>query len=409
MKWYVKVGDAEKGPFTLKQLASLLAKEKIEVATEVRAEDAMDWTYAEDIPGLVATARQHQKHESADAGSARAEQADVVEREKPKPTSGLRRSINRRDVLLGTSSLVLFGLLLWGIWYMLQPEPFPETKAPDLVIQNVPRLEQILPPRPSTPTLDIPVGTLTELPGVAQRPWTKCPAMSDNLCELVFIAPVNGQNEIFYSHRSNADAPFEPADAILRDFEGVKDFCSLSPNGLELVFCTYGELNRVWHTTRPTLDDPFQTPTSLSVSDVDWSDLHLDGCRWCGPDKMQLCITDKAITNRSQYLLQRSSSNARFTIHQQVPFANPWPKYAFNARTLRCYLTTETGILMAARRSESEQFITPEVLFDVSTTGAIIDQDYVYAVPNEDILVFASAGPGESNPEKNRLWMLRIH
>ena len=440
MKWHVKSGDTVKGPFSLKQLAVLILKNKVSETTRVQEEGQSEWVYAEDIPGLFRAVRKKQQQLAEETqepvaagqddltnwiegspppkGSAAAEDSTATEDSEadeaaedseaaPAPSTW-KRPVTKRDVLLGFGSLAALAVIAVAVWYALRPDPFPHEGSPELVIQNVSRLNQIKPPTPRNLTLDIEAGTIVEIPGVGQWPWGKCPSLSRTLCQLVFLAPFEGANQIFLCSRQQLDEPFGTPEPILTDVEGAKDFPSLSADGLELIFCRVGEPIEVWHTRRPALDAAFEAPQKLQLTGLETEGLHLDGCRWCGPNAIQLCTGDSGYTFRKQFIVARKSASDSFELNEQLPFANPWLRYAVTKKRNRAYVITESGILLTARRDLPSQFITPEVLVSKEITGPVDEQAYVFIAPEEDVLFFMGPGAASTNWEDNRLWAVRF-
>ena len=412
MKWRVRVGDSAKGPFSFKQLVGLILRGKVGKESQVQADGESDWIYAESIPGLFRAAKLASSVTAAQEAEAADEPAALDESPKSSPQlSTWKRPASKRDVKFAAGGLLGLMALGLSIWFLTRPNPFPHEGAPELIFQSVPRLEQIVPAKPNEPTLAIATGRPVKVAGLGQQPWARCPSLSRDLLHVTFLATFESQNEIWISRRPDASASFEKPKPVSLEVSTAKDFPSISPDGLSLVFCTQSdEHNTVWISRRESVQDSFVSATELEqIEGLKTEGLHVDGCKWCDSNSIQIAVGDSGFTFRKQYLLSVDSETVKFKQDEQLPLANPWPRPALSTNRMRAYSFTESGLTICARSTLATQFVTPELLVESNRLGPVQqDNNYPFLVPNEDILFFFGPGPESDDFGESRLWMLRI-
>lgn len=408
MKWHVKTAVKIRGPFSFQELTAHIRKGRIEETTPVREESATEWMPAVQVPGLFRMAASERKEViDSDTLDPETPLSPAPESKIPVRQNKWRRNINRSDVL---KALALLGVMAaCSFAWISRDRTFPAPKPIEVIFNNPDRRAQMMPPIPTTPTLNIPVNSPVLVPGVPPAPWAKSPSLSQDLCTLVFSAPVGERNQIQFYSRDKLNTEFGNHQILFTDLQGSKDFPALSPDGLEVLFCTYAESTKVWHSRRESTSTGFSAAIELDVSSFVERDFVLDACRWVNSNTIRLRGTGP--DNVKKHLLFQKNETPHLKFTHELPIFHSYLLCEFNRKLDRGYALTKEGIQLTGRTSRNQAFVMPELIVGTEIIGPSHEpfNNPLFVTPKEDLIIYAGAGPNGGGAEHNALWMLRLH
>ncbi len=426
-QYFYKQTGNEHGPVSLRELATLVADGTLDEQTAVREQSSSKWTAADEIPGLMRSVEKLVDQASAvEKGPGH---NTIPEPNSPRPAQ--RKEKRRETVSLDHSevasqntpeagsriSSILFIIpvvvvAISAIWLFTRPSRFPAPSSGVPLASAEPMsgaelpLAEVRAPAVDPASINIPVGIAQPVPGLEGETGLSCPALSDDLKTIVFVkaGPKKG-DDVFLARRDSPEQPFGAPVRLECSTRFMEAFCSLSPNGSQLVFTTQEDgPSRIMLANS---SDNFLTAKRLVVPGTNPRQDHVDNPQWLDEDTIRVVIGDTKFTRRSQVILKRQS-NGDFSVAEELRFQNPWPRMHLSRGRERAYFQSEAGILLATPKYQTDEFGMGQVLAAANLTGAY-DQsadDPLFVVPKEDIIFFTGPGPGGSSGTR-KLWMIR--
>lgn len=430
-QYFYQIDDAEWGPVSFDELTEVICSGEVSCDTPVRLEDSSDWTVAEEIPCLLRAAKKRQSvsgsvaSDGATTSSGKA--ADVVRTRhkkslpvgsKPKVESASPSSAKIADVkpsrslspaILLTIAVICLTTMAAG-WWMFQPDRFPQSRNSGLVRGTELSLEDMTVPAPSLPSVDIAVGVATLIPGLEAELGVSSPSLNADLTSIVYLKVAGRQDDIFLAQRSSRDADFQKPVRLKCSTSANEQFCSLSPDGTQLLFTVQGQPAKL---CIASIADNFATHKQLQFEGIDVAKDNVDNAQWLSNTKIRFAVGDPEYTRRTQHVADINSADGICRVTSEIPMQNAWPRMHFSANLERAYFANVSGISIAAPKVQMDEFGMGLILFDPAIIGPIDDanDDPLFVVPQEDVIFFTGPGPAAASGNTslaNRVWMIRI-
>jgi len=421
----------ERGPLSFAQLAEKIAASELTTETLVRSQDSNDWIAAEDVPGLIRAARkiaaalpETKSKVATDAANVQPEaksersrkiksNSDVQKRlavapAQDPPTSASPISTRRISpfIILLTVAIIGFGLYSVSKW-MSKRRRFPTPSAVALSLGMELSLEDMRPPATNPPTLDIPVHKPVPVPGLENEYWVSSPTLSYDLNKIVYLKPVNRQDDLFLAERASKEVAFQKPVKLKCSTAMNEQFCSLSPDGAQLLFTVQEQPSRLYIATSA---DGFATSKPVVLTGIDVSMDNVDNVQWLSNTTIKFAVGDPTYTRRSQHVAERSDTAGTFNVTSQIPLQNPWPRMSFSSEFARAYFANASGLSITAPKLRVEEFGLGLILLDSEAIGPIDESmdDPVFVVPQEDIVFYTGPGTARGQSQAPKLWMIRF-
>ncbi|MBL8813269.1 MAG: DUF4339 domain-containing protein [Planctomycetaceae bacterium] len=406
--YFYELSGSEHGPVSTRQLATLIADGTLAETTRVREQGSSDWIGAEDVPGLLRSASklrsQPESRESrSDAGQQR-------KQKQPSTDGGDAGSVNRRTPKF-VFLIPMIVMAVTGIWWFTRTPRFPKPSSTEAVRPapltagtELP-LDQIRPPIADPPTLNVTAGKAQLVPGLEAETGVSSPTLTDDLKTIAFIKPGTNKDDIFLSHRENVNEPFSSPVRLECSTRFTEAFCSLSPNGSQLIFTV--QQNGPSKLRLATSADNFRSVKPVVIPGVDMRVQHVDNPQWLDEDTIRVVIGDINFTKRSQTIV-KLQPDGKFEVVEELKFQNPWPRMHLSRDRKRAYFYGDPGIMLSAPKYQVDEFGMGHALISASLVGkydAALD-DPVFVVPKEDIVFFTGSGPDDTSSVQ-KLWMIR--
>ena len=192
------------------------------------------------------------------------------------------------------------------------------------------------------------------------------PSLTDDECTLLFYST----DRLMIATRASRNESFsnvQPLPDSINGLSTLRESCSLSGDGLQLVFVVRGTNDDIWLSQRTTIDEPFGTPVRMEApvnTDA------MESAATLSADGLTLCVTSTRqgkLAGSDCYMFIRSSLSA--------PFGNPFnagrevntagmiiPNWISNDRKLLLITTMTTRPFRSTwhrRASEGEPFGAP--------------------------------------------------
>ncbi len=426
-----QVNGKECGPVSFAELATQIAAGVLTADMLVRSQDSNAWMAVEDVPGLVRAARKlvtalpHEISNGAtDAANVQSE-AKSEQRRKIKSNSDVQktpavafaedrasdasptptRRISPFTILL---SVVISGFALYSANMLLSnsnrfPTPTSTALSPGAELS----LEDMRAPAAIPPTLNIPAGEPLPVPGLENEYWVSSPTLSQDLDKIVYLKPVNRQDDLYLAERTSKDMAFQQPVRLKCSTAMNEQFCSLSPDGTQLLFTVQEQTSRLYIATSA---DGFASSKPMVLTGIDVSMDNVDNAQWLSNTTIKFAVGDPKYTRRSQHVAELSDTDGSFHVTLQLPLQNPWPRMSFSADLARAYFANSLGVSITAPKRQIEEFGLGLILLDSDTIGPIDEamDDPVYVVPQEDILFFTGSGMARGKSQAPRMWMIRF-
>ena len=294
------------------------------------------------------------------------------------------------------------------VWLFTRPTRFPAPSSdatPDSAAGAETSLAQMRAPAVSPPTLDIPVQAPTLVPGLEEETGLSCPSLSEDLKTIVFVKLGTSGDDVFAACREGSQMPFEAPVRLACSTGFSEAFCSLSPNGTQLIFTVQGGGSS--RLMLATSADRFANATAIAVSGTDPKTEHVDNPQWLDENTIRVVVGDRKFTRRKK-LIAEKAGEGQFNVTRELQFQNPWPRMHLSGSRSRVYFPLESGIVLSGPKQQMEEFGMGHVLASADMTGEfdISLDDPIFVVPQEDLIFFTGRGPA-SNSSGSRLWMIR--
>ena len=422
----------EQGPVSFAELTARVTAGQIAEDTPVRLSDSDQWTAAEDVPGLFRAAKKNRKvvhdgaveetksnssHRPAVTSNASKKKSTPVSsgpREGTAPNSATEITVeqSRRSLspaMLLTIAVICLTTIAAG-WWMLQPDRFPQSRNPGLVRGTELSLEDMTVPAPSLPSIDIAVGVATPIPGLEAELGVSSPSLNADLTKIVYLKVAGRQDDIFLAQRSSRDADFQKPVRLKCSTTANEQFCSLSPDGTQLLFTVQGQPSKLCIASSA---DSFATHKQLQFEGIDVAKDNVDNAQWLSNTTIRFAAGDPEYTRRTQHVADINSADGTCRVTSEIPMQNPWPRMHFSVNLERAYFANVSGISITAPKVQMAEFGMGLILFDPAMVGPIDDanDDPLFVVPQEDVIFFTGPGPAAASGNKslaNRVWMIRI-
>ena len=427
-QWYCQVLGEQMGPLSWSDLVDLVRLGTVGESDLVRREGQTAWEPAEKVIGLFRAARQgdgvsgtvnssqssgssatNTNKKSKRPGGARSAAAaaeaiartitPVEDADDSQPAES--RRWRRTSIAVGTVAVIA----VTAIWWSSRNARFPQHKmtAASAGIASPSHLLKALPPAaPSMP--DLAPETATLLPGLEEISNAFSPVLSADLKTIVFAHMANLETgfDLYQARRSSVSEPFGPPTLIVGCQSTECDaYPTLSPNLLELIFVRSDEKPQLMRSFRASVDAEFSAAEPCFASTAIDSDERVAIPQFINAGVF--CFARQRIDPPSRLLwLASRNPQGQFEPVQLVACHDPWPLWFISANGMRAYSGIETGVVVVARESANHPFGQNEVWADVAKTGPI--DGPLWMAPQEDVIVYCSAGPGKRLGESRQLW-----
>ena len=429
-QYFYQIDDAEWGPVSFDELTELICSGEVGSETPVRLVDSSDWTVAEEIPGLLRAAKKRHSVSgslaSDRATTSSGKPADVVSvrRKKSLPVGSKSKvesaspsSDEMADVkpsrslspsIFATIAVICLTTIAAG-WWMLQPHRFPQPRNPGLVRGMELSLEDMKAPASNPPSIDIAVGVATPIPGLEAELGVSSPSLNADLTTIVYLKVAGRQDDIFLAQRSSRDVAFQKPVRLKCSTSTNEQFCSLSPDGTQLLFTVQGQPSKLCIASSA---DTFATSKPLQFAGIDVAKDNADNAQWLSNTTIRFAVGDPEYTRRTQRVAEIHSADGTCRVTSEIPMQNAWPRMHFSANLERAYFANASGISITAPKVQLDEFGMGLILFDPAIIGPIDDanDDPLFVVPKEDVIFFTGPGPAAPGNTSlaNRIWMIRI-
>ncbi len=429
--YFYQFDGKERGPVSFAELATQIAAGEVTADTLVRSQDSHDWTAAEDIPGLfraakkiattltevksivagdAASVQQEAKAErtrkTKSNGEVQNRQAVAPVQDSPTQASSISTRRTSPFTILLSVVILGFGLYSANKW-MSNRQRFPSPTATGSLVGTELPLEDMRVPAANPPTLDIPVGKPVPVTGLENEFWVSSPTLSHDLNKIVYLKPVNRQDDLYLAERTSKDMAFQKPVRLKCSTAMNEQFCSLSPDGTQLLFTAQEQPSRLYLATSA---DGFATSKPVVLTGIDVSMDNVDNAQWLSRTTIKFAVGDPKYTRRSQHVAELSDTDGSFHVTLQLPLQNPWPRMSFSADLARAYFANSLGVSITAPKRQIEEFGPGLILLDSDTIGPIDEamDDPVFVVPQEDIIFYTGRGMTRGQTQAPRLWMIRF-
>ena len=404
-EYLIRSNAGETGPVSFRELARLIQQGEVSDDVMVRETGATDWLPAVEVPGLLRAAKRT-LDAASDGNTSPGENpaSDTTASALPKP----KKSVGILSV--GIGGIVLIGLSIL-VFVMTRTPRFPEPTLPATVQGLEMTLQQMLPALPDLPSLVIPRKTPVLVPGLEDESDVASPSLSDDLLNIVFLKKFHGQHDVFHATRSDKTKPFGKASRLSCSTFSNEAFCSLSPDGSELLYTVQGTPSRLFLATNAS---QFAVAERLVIEGFEPSDEHQDNVQWLSQNRIRFAISKSDFSQRVQQFAEREAPGKAFHVTTKLKMQNPWPRIHVSPDESRASFVNASGIHVTAAKVKVSEFGMGHLLFGTDVIGPVNDQPDtppLYVVPKGDVIFFA--GPGLSPPETDsvpptKLWMIRI-
>lgn len=435
-QWYCQVLGEQMGPMSWSDLVDLVGNGTVGESDLVRSDGQNAWEPAEKVVGLFRAARLAEGATGATPAESKTAQKPDSRVENPSGKTVKRRrssqsaaaaaeviaksistkeedddsqptSVNRwfhiRTALVG-----LVAVAVVAVWWMNQDRRFPEHRltAATGAIPTPPVLLHVpAPANPSAPNLIPEVATL--LPGFEKVPNLFSPTLSADLKTIVFahLADLVAGYDLYLATRSSVDEPFGPPKLIAGCQSTECDaYPALSPNLLELIFVRSDDKPQLMRSVRATVDAEFGAAEHCLAPSVIDADELVALPQFIDSGTLSFVRQRIDPPNRGFWLAARNPQG-QFEPKLLMACTDPWPLWFVSANGLRAYSRAETGVIMAARQSTGHPFGQSVAWADVVQTGPV--DGPLWVAPQEDVIVYSSAGPGKRLGDARKLWIWR--
>ena len=289
-QYFYQTSDGEQGPVSSRELVALIATGTLEEHARGREQNTTEWIAADELPGLL---RSVEKLRSQVGGTASSADQAVVEstsrtRKRQAPNTENPDSAVEAipDVQKRSGAIFIVPLLIVALstlWLFTRPARFPKPSSGDAAGSAVPSapspgaelpITEIRAPAVDPPSLNIPLGVAQPVPGLEMETGLSSPTLSDDLKTIVFVKLGVGKDDLFLARRDLADQPFEKPVRLACSTRYTEAFCSLSPNGTQLVFTV--QENGPSRLMLATSSDNFSSAKRVLISGVDVRRQHVD-------------------------------------------------------------------------------------------------------------------------------------
>lgn len=413
-EWFCRALGKEMGPVAFRDLVEMVRAGTLTEDDPVRRKGSRDWTAAGEVIGLFRAAGREVAEAAPPAPKLEAEPPPAAkEPETPsRPAPKVPRTRRRVWVTIGSGVLlvVVAAVGVWG-WGSREDRKFPEPRLATPRPLEEDQLESLMGPRPEVPSVPGLEERVPELvPGLEQFEPAFSPCLTPDLRTIVFahLSDFRTGYDLYLASRDEVTLPFSQPRRIEGSVSGQMDgYPALSPDGLELIFARSDKLPRFFSCTRPTSSSDFGEAVPWEPPGlVPTESQRLERPQFIDARSVVFAMVSTDGQDRAFWSVDRAAPQSAFGPARQFPFSNPWPPYFVAESGLRAYYGCEKGIFVMARRSKEQPFFEGFPLIDAAVTGPI--EGPVWGTPQEDVVFYCSAGPGEELGSARKLWMIRF-
>lgn len=417
-EFFFRENDQEIGPLSLGELVDMVCENRVTHGTLVRKDDNPEWFRAERVVGLFGQAKLREK--LANAGNTQVEDApEPVSKTDAKNRQSRRQSappaststestevsakkwwstinfeVSKRVAAVLIALTFIVTSWLGSGWLSNRSMRFPPSALKDHAL------------RPEVPTIPGLKDNVAQLvPGLEDFNPCITPTLTDDLKTIVFsgIGDSKKRLELFIANRHDVTQPFESPRLIVSCSSPGDDVdATLSPDGLELIFCRREEKAELYYSKRASRSAKFGRPTVFQNHQKHGAEYRLNTPQFIDQNTLLFSKSDDGRQKRMTFMLTRNSPNEAFGEPSLVEFGDPWALCFAGRSQIRAYLGWR-GLFLCTRLTTSEGFTPPRGLVDMKVTGQIYGT--VWVSPKEDVVFFCSPGPGSDGANKNLYFM----
>jgi hypothetical protein len=276
--------------------------------------------------------------------------------------------------------------------------------------------ESIRAPRPSVPSVPgLKEGVAKLVPGLEEIDPVQSACLTPDLRTVVFAAKLKEPNDdLFIATREDVSAPFgkpERIDACATP--GGDVYPTLSPDGLELMYMQWRKPQYLFHAKRDSTSSRFAEPKAWLIPGVDPEKERAAGPRFLDSRHVFFLIVRFRGLPRACFLAERAGAKSDFGSPQPVKTSGVILPYVFLLPdSPRVYFPKDDGLHVFVRPNQDVLGGEHILVASAKTMGTIRDTR-IWVAPQEDVVFYASTGPGKDpklgpNDEGRKLWMFRF-
>ena len=406
--WFCEIDDQVSGPFSFHCLKEMAKNGTLRPNDQLRKGNQI-WVPARRVSGLFSEYRTF--HPGKKVEEVR---STLIETERSFSSRRLQRSLSGHALKWFVGGLTATTFAIGGFFFLSDnqtfPAPFEIAPKPLDDPMEIAKTSVFRAPVPDLPSITgIPLNTLLPIPGLEDVSLGFSPTLTGDLNTIVFAGKESSDAEfdLFIANRGSALEKFAIASPILScNSAETESHCSISSNGLELVFLRAGT---IMYSIRQSRTAEFSSPGAWQPIDFDFdmATFANDAPQFVGKDAISFCRQPKGLPNASRefYISNRDqASPAQFGKPQAVLFDDNTPCYTIAADRKRAYVGSASGVSFVIRGDDETPFSNSRVIVSVSSTGTV--DGPVWVPPKEDIVFFCSTG-SDQLPGIRKLWMVR--
>jgi hypothetical protein len=226
---------------------------------------------------------------------------------------------------------------------------------------------------------------------------------------IVFSAQGNPRTgwDLYEATRGSVFQPFGKPQLIKACVSPATDARpSLSADGLELIFLRTSRPSQHWRSTREATSKPFGKPQPVRLPEDDVAGWDLGPAQLVDRDHLLFTAYQNQAHIRAAFLATRTDLPGAFGSVHKLRFYKPRWAFFLSADRLRAYAGDTEGLLVTARKKETENFDEGILIAPAAVTGPVHDQ--IWVAPQEDLIVYCSPGPDQKPDSGRKLWMVRF-
>jgi len=259
---------------------------------------------------------------------------------------------------------------------------------------------------PSIPGLQKGVPQL--VPGLEEVKVGWTPSLSDDLCTIVFDAIGPSGHVLYIASRPDVASPFSNAQVIRSSLPARARKPALSPDGLELIFERDTGDPPLFYCRRTSPSAEFGEAVPWPVPGMERPETQIDAVRFIDPLHVMMSAENAKFQARiSFFILERADPKGTFGPPKELLMGvGCGPRACLRPNRLISYVGNENGLFVQTRKSEKEGFGAWVPLFPPAVSGPVAGP--VWLPPGDDVIFYASPGPGGKLPGTKYLWMIRL-
>lgn len=273
-------------------------------------------------------------------------------------------------------------------------------------------LAAIRPPQAKVATLSwLSERTAQPVPGLENIDPAFTPCLTPDLLTIIFSSQGNPKTgyDLYEATRESVFRPFGKPRLIKACVSRFTDARpTLSANGLELIFRRTTRVPQFWRSTREATSKPFGTPQPVRLPEDEIAGRELGPAQLVDRDHLFFDALQLNPRIRSYLLATRIDPPNAFASLRRLSFyySGHIRVYFLSADRLRAYAGGPEGLLLTARKKETDTFDEGVLIVPAAVSGPVEDQ--IRVAPREDLIVDCSPGPDQKPGSGRKLWMIRF-